>query len=56
MKPVLVSLPDGVNAIIEKELIGKVGESKSEVVRTLVVAHLMELGYLNWREKNAKTQ
>jgi hypothetical protein len=53
MKTVLVSLPDGVNAIIEKELIGKVGESKSEVVRTLVVAHLMELGYIGKGEKNA---
>lgn len=54
MKTILVSLPEGVNAIIEKELIGKVGESKSEVVRTLVVAHLMELGYIGKRENNAK--
>jgi hypothetical protein len=56
MKTVLVSLPDGVNAIIEKELIGKVGESKSEIVRTLVVARLMEMGYLNKGEKNAKKE
>jgi len=56
MKTILVSLPDGVNAIIEKELIGKIGESKSEVVRTLVVAHLMELGYMRKGEKNAQKE
>lgn len=55
MKTILVSLPDGVNAIIEKQLIGKVGESKSEVVRTLVIAHLMELGYIG-KEKRDATQ
>jgi len=53
MKSILVSLPEGINAIIEKELIGKIGESKSEVVRTLVIAHLMELGYIGKEESHA---
>ena len=51
MKTVLVSLPDGIHTIIEKELVGKVGESKSEVIRTLVVTQLIELGYVGKVEK-----
>lgn len=54
MKTILVSFPEGVNAIIEEELIGKIGGSKSEVVRTLVVAQLMQLGYIRKGEKNVK--
>jgi len=61
MKTVLVSLPEGVYEIIEKELIGKLGESKSEVVRTLVATKLMELGYIgkeirNEQEKQKKNR
>jgi len=54
MKTILVSFPEGVNAIIEKELIGKIGGNKSEVVRTLVVAQLMQLGYIRKGEKMSK--
>jgi len=51
MKTVLVSLPDGIHEIIEKELIGKLGYSRSEVVRVLVITQLIELGYLGKGKK-----
>lgn len=46
MKRILVSLPDKVHEIIQKELKGKMGESSSEIVRAIVVAYLSEKGYL----------
>jgi metal-responsive CopG/Arc/MetJ family transcriptional regulator len=45
MKRVLVSLPDGIKEIID-ELRGKMGESDSEIVRTIVIAYLSEKGFL----------
>jgi len=50
MKKVLVSLPEGIYKIVE-ELKGKIGESDSEVIRTIVVSYLGEKGYLSKREK-----
>lgn len=47
MKRILVSLPNGIWKIVNKELKGKIGESDSEVVRNLVIAYLSEKGYLN---------
>jgi metal-responsive CopG/Arc/MetJ family transcriptional regulator len=46
VKRILVSLPDKVHEIIQKELKGKMGESSSEIVRAIVVAYLSEKGYL----------
>lgn len=42
----LVTLPDGVWSVIDKELIGKLGDGYSEVIRNLVIAYLTEKGYL----------
>ena len=46
MKRILVSLPDKVHEIIQKELKGKMGESGSEIIRTIVLAYLSEKGYM----------
>lgn len=46
MKRILVSIPDGTWKIIEKELIGRIGEKESEVIRNIVLAYLSEKGYL----------
>jgi metal-responsive CopG/Arc/MetJ family transcriptional regulator len=46
MKRILVSIPDGTWKIIEKELVGKIGEKESEVIRNIVLAYLSEKGYL----------
>jgi len=46
VKRILVSLPEGAWAIIERELKGKIGERDSEIVRNIVLAYLSEKGYL----------
>ncbi len=46
MRRALVSLPDGVWKIIDRDLKGRIGDGDSEVIRNLVVAHLTEKGYL----------
>ncbi len=46
MRRALVSLPDGVWKIIDTQLKGQLGDGDSEVIRNIVVAHLMEKGYL----------
>jgi metal-responsive CopG/Arc/MetJ family transcriptional regulator len=50
MKKILVSLPEGIYKLV-KELKGKIGESDSEVVRSMVISFLSEKGYLSKREK-----
>jgi len=50
MKRVMVSLPDGIWKIIEKNIKGRLGEKESEVLRNIVIAYLSEKGYLE-REK-----
>jgi metal-responsive CopG/Arc/MetJ family transcriptional regulator len=50
MKKILVSLPEGIYKLV-KELKGKIGESDSEVIRTMVISFLSEKGYLSKREK-----
>ncbi len=47
MKKILVSLPDGAVSIIDKELIGKVGQTRSDTLRTIVVNWLIEQGYMS---------
>ncbi len=51
MKKVLVSLPEGIFNQVH-ELKGKLGESDSEVIRTMVISFLSEKGYLAKRENN----
>jgi metal-responsive CopG/Arc/MetJ family transcriptional regulator len=46
MKKILVSLPDGVVSIIDKELIGKVGQTRCDTLRTIVMNWLNQQGYL----------
>ena len=46
MRRALVTLPDGVWRIIDKELKGNLGDGDSEVIRNLVIAQLTEKGYL----------
>jgi metal-responsive CopG/Arc/MetJ family transcriptional regulator len=50
MEKILVSLPEGIFNTVH-ELKGKLGESDSEVVRTMVISFLSEKGYLAKREK-----
>jgi metal-responsive CopG/Arc/MetJ family transcriptional regulator len=50
MKKVLVSLPEGIFTLV-RELKGKLGESDSEVVRTMVISFLSEKGYLAKKEE-----
>ncbi len=46
MKKIIVSLPDGVVEILDKEVIGKIGEGYSDTVRTIIMNWLSEQGYL----------
>ena len=50
MKKVLVSLPDGIYNLIHG-LKSTLGESDSEVVRTMVISFLSEKGYLAKKEE-----
>lgn len=43
----LVSLPKGIDSIIEDELMGVVGDNKSEVIRNIVISYLSDKGYLD---------
>jgi hypothetical protein len=56
VKKVLVSLPEGVVRIIDRELIGKVGEGYSDTLRTIIMSWLAEQGYLTKGEKREKSQ
>lgn len=51
MKKALVALPDQVWDIIDSELVGKLGEGHSDIIRAIVIAYLSEKGYL---EKGGK--
>ena len=46
MKKILVSLPDGVVEILDNELIGKVGQTRSDTLRTIIMNWLSDQGYL----------
>jgi hypothetical protein len=48
-------LPEGIFSIL-KELKGKLGESDSEVVRSIVIAYLSEQGYMAKEGKNEQEQ
>ena len=47
MKRALVSLPDGVWEIIEKDLKGKMGEGHSDIIRSIIISYLSEKGYMD---------
>ena len=46
MRKILVSLPEGIVDILDKELIGKLGEGYSDTLRTIIMNWLSEQGYL----------
>jgi hypothetical protein len=52
----LVSLPREVWQVIDEQLKGKIGNGDSEVIRNIVMAYLLERGYLlKPKEKPAST-
>ena len=54
MKKIIVSLPDGVVEILDKEVIGKIGEGYSDTLRTIIMNWLNEQGYLAKSGKEEK--
>jgi len=56
MKKILVSLPDGVVEILDKEVVGKLGEGHSDTLRAIIINWLGEHGYLTKGEKVEESQ
>jgi metal-responsive CopG/Arc/MetJ family transcriptional regulator len=56
MKKIIVSLPDGVVEILDKEVIGKIGEGYSDTLRTIIMNWLGEQGYLMKGEKHEESK
>jgi DNA-directed RNA polymerase specialized sigma54-like protein len=56
MKRTLVSLPDELFEIMRTKLMGKFGESDSEIIRNIVIAHLSEKGYLSDEKSTDKKE
>jgi len=56
MKKILVSLPNGVVEILDKEVIGKVGQTRSDTLRTIIMNWLSEQGYLAKGGKHEESQ
>jgi len=54
MDKVLVSLPKEIVTLIDDELVGKLGEGRSDTIRTIILNWLIEKGYFTKGEKNAK--
>jgi metal-responsive CopG/Arc/MetJ family transcriptional regulator len=54
MKKILVSLPDGVVETLDTELIGKVGQTRSGTLRTIIMNWLSDQGYLAKSGKHEK--
>lgn len=46
MKKILVSLPEGVITLLDKEVVGKLGEGYSDTLRAIILNWLGEKGYL----------
>jgi hypothetical protein len=46
MRKVLVALPEGVIHLLDNELSGKLGEGRSDTLRTIIMNWLGEKGYL----------
>ena len=49
MKKVLVSLPDEIVNMLDTELSGRLGEGRSDTLRTIIMNWLGEKGYLTKR-------
>jgi len=56
MKKIIASLPDGAIEILDKEVIGKVGEGYSDTLKTIIMNWLGEQGYLAKGEKHEKSE
>jgi len=56
MKKIIVSLPDGVIEILDKEVVGKIGEGYSDTLRTIIMNWSGEQGYLAKGGENEKDQ
>jgi len=56
MKKILVSLPDGVVKILDKEIVGKLGQGYSDTLRTIIMNWLSEQGYLAKGGKREESQ
>ena len=56
MKKILVSLPDGVVKTLDTELIGKIGQTRSDTLRTIIMNWLSEQGYLAKGGKHEEKQ
>ena len=56
MKKILVSLPDGVVETLDNELIGKVGQTRSDTLRTIIMNWLSQQGYLAKGGKHEEEQ
>jgi metal-responsive CopG/Arc/MetJ family transcriptional regulator len=56
MKKILVSLPDGVVNTLDKELLGKIGQTRSDTLRTIIMNWLSEQGYLAKGGKHEENQ
>jgi len=46
MKKILVALPEGIVTLLDKELVGKLGQGYSDTLRTIIMNWLGEKGYL----------
>ncbi len=46
MRKILIALPDGVIDIVDKELIGNLGATRSDTLRMIIMNWLGEQGYL----------
>jgi hypothetical protein len=51
MRKYVVSLDEGHARVVEKDLLGKMGDTPSAALRNIVVAWLGEHGYLDRRPK-----
>lgn len=56
MKKILVSLPDGIVKTLDTELIGKIGQTRSDTLRTIILNWMSEQGYLAKGGKHEEKQ
>ena len=54
MRKILVALPNEIVELVDRELIGKLGEGYSDTLRTIIMSWLSEKGYLTKGGKNEK--
>ncbi len=54
MRKVLVALPNEIIDLLDKELVGKLGEGYSDTLRTIIMSWLSEKGYVSKGGRNEK--